>query len=702
MSQRTSSKLMIALRFALAGAGLAWLISLFGFFHNLNLRAVNELFSLRGGQAQADTSIVIIAVDDESMKSLPTKWPYPRSYFARMVDHLSQAGARLIVFDIEFTEPSREQPAEDDSLARSVARAQNVILAGKVVLDANKRSLNNHYLLKPIPPLLETGAPFALVNVIEDGDGFIRRYMLYQQVGAALYFPLAVQAFLALAPPETGRTVAISGNHVLLAGQRVPTTSGNAMYINFAGPAASFRTYSLASILDDENFDLAGEEDTDIFDQYRQWQTFRDKIVLVGASAEELQDNKYTPFFEYNGQRLKMPGVEMHANALSTLRSGRFLRDLPGWMQVVLLLTASLLSAWLALSLKPFRALPAVVLLIAGFLGLVYGLFVHARWVTDIVAPILSIAFTYVAGLTYQTVVEQKEKNRIRKTFQQYVAPTVVEKMLSTGELPSYGGERKELTVLFSDIRKFTKFSESHEPEVVVSRLQEYLSEMVDVVFRYNGTLDKFVGDELMAVYGAPFHFPDHAERACRTALEMVETLRQIQKRWSQDYNEYFNIGIGINTGKVIVGNLGSKQLFDYTVIGDEVNIGARLEGANKLYETTILISENTYSHVRDTARVRELDLVRLVGRRHPIRIYELRGMAPLPDIEQDLLIDVFAQGLNAYRRRCWADALYSFRRILRYFPTDGPSRIYTQRCLDQLEHPAPDDWNGVYDMEHK
>jgi len=132
------------------------------------------------------------------------------------------------------------------------------------------------------------------------------------------------------------------------------------------------------------------------------------------------------------------------------------------------------------------------------------------------------------------------------------------------------------------------------------------------------------------------------------------------------------------------------------------VNIGARLEGANKLYETTILISENTYSHVRDTARVRELDLVRLVGRRHPIRIYELRGMAPLPDIEQDLLIDVFAQGLNAYRRRCWADALYSFRRILRYFPTDGPSRIYTQRCLDQLEHPAPDDWNGVYDMEHK
>ncbi len=701
MNPSPYKKPLIALRFALLGSLITLLLGFFGVFENLKLRSVNALFSLRGVGVHADTSIVVVAVDDESMKSLPTKWPYPRSYFASMIANLHKAGARLIVFDVEFTEPSAGNPAEDDSLAVAVARAGNVILASKVVFDPGQRSINNNYIMKPIEPLENTGAPFALVNIIEDADGFIRRYLLSLEVGNSVYYPLAVSAFQFLAGPnQPAPTLDKTGFYC--AGRHIPTTAGNTMYINYVGPAATFRTYSLATVLDDAGFDLLGDEDTDIFAQHLLWQTFKDKIVFVGASAEELQDNKYTPFFQYQNKIQKMPGVEMHANALHTLMSGQFLRDIPWSILLLLLITISFGACLITLSFRPFTAAALVVTMLAAIVSAGYALFAFGHYLLDIISPVTATGLAYITGLVYQTVIEQKEKHRIRKTFQQYVAPSVVEKMLSSNEMPSYGGERKELTILFSDIRRFTKFSESHEPEVVVARLQEYLTEMVDIVFKYDGTLDKFVGDELMALFGAPFYYADHAERACRTALEMVEGLRKIQKRWSADYKEYFNIGVGINTGKVIVGNLGSKQLFDYTVIGDEVNVGARVEGVNKLFETTVLITENTYQQVQHTARVRELDLIRLVGRLQPIRIYELRGMEPLPQIEQDYIIDVFSQGVAAYRRKRWADALYAFRRVLRYFPTDGPSRLYTRRCLDNLENPVAADWSGVHEMEYK
>jgi adenylate cyclase len=225
---------------------------------------------------------------------------------------------------------------------------------------------------------------------------------------------------------------------------------------------------------------------------------------------------------------------------------------------------------------------------------------------------------------------------------------------------------------------------------------------MVDVIFRHDGTLDKFVGDEIMALYGAPYYFENHAERACLTALDMVAELRHLQKRWSQKQMEYFNIGIGINTGKVIVGNLGSIQLFDYTVIGDEVNLGARLESANKHYSTTIIISEKTYLEVKDKAVARELDIVRVKGKTKPVRIYELRGMYSLPAIEKELIIDIYTYALELFQGRNWVQALQQFRRILRYFPSDGPSRVYIRRCLDFIENPPPESWDGVFEFAVK
>ncbi|MBN2355592.1 CHASE2 domain-containing protein [candidate division KSB1 bacterium] len=700
--QLTKNRYLTIIVLSLTAVIMALIVSSFGLFKNLQLKTVNTFFYFRGPSVPSDTNIVIIALDDQTIKSMPAKMPYPRSYYARLVQNLSRAGARLVVFDIEFTEPSVADPREDLYLADAIYNAKNVILAGKVVLNVNKRIEHNAFVIKPIDTLLAVQPLWGIVNVPEDIDGFIRSYLLYQPVGQTRYYPLAIQAVRALQDNGDQKEPLSTKNAFIVGDTWIPKVLANTMYINFRGPAGTIRTYSLASVLDDESFDLVEDEDTDIFEQHLAWGTFRNKIVFIGSTAEELQDNKFTPFFEYRSVKQKMPGVELHANALSTILRRDFLRDMNFGIVLCVVLVAAIVTGIMTLSLRPFRAFAAVIVLIVFILLVTVQLFSRLHLILPVTIPVVAVSFSFVMNLISQIIVEQREKKRIRQTFQQYVAPAVVEKMLSSGELPSYGGERIELTVLFSDIRNFTRFSESHEPEFVVSRLSDYLSRMVEVIFKYNGTLDKFVGDEIMALFGAPYFLVDHADRACRTALEMVAHLRAMQKTWSENGESLFNIGIGINTGKVIVGNLGSKQLFDYTVIGDQVNIGARLEGANKEYGTTIIISENTYERVKESARVRELDRVRLLGRSKPIRIFELRGMEPLAQIEQDYIIDVYSLGLTAYRERHWAEALKQFRRVLRYFPTDGPSRVYIKRCLYYLEQPVPFTWDGIFEMKQK
>ncbi len=696
------SKSALATLITILSLFVAYLLSLLGVMEDIQLKVTDAFFRIRGPVVPADTSIVIVAIDDQSLASLPSKWPYPSTYYAKMVENLITAGARLIVFDIEFTEANAADPRADLRLASAVADAKKVVLAGKVVFEVGGFGTENYHVLAPIAPLLRSAASWGLVNVLEDPDGFLRRYLLFYSLGKRTYFPLSIQALRILVADTRDKTPDPLDPVFRVGPYTIPKAGANSMFINFRGPAGTFRTYSLASVLDDSTFDLSGDDDTDIFEMHKEWGTFRDKIVFVGASAEEMQDNKYAPFFQFEGRKRKIPGVEIHANALSTILRQDFIVTLNPYLRLLFVLLMTGLATSATLSLRPFKGLAVAVALIILSIVLLFALFVQWRLLAPVTVPVLAILLSFVTNTVYRTVTEQKEKHRIRKTFQQYVAPTVVEKMLSSGKLPSYGGERRELTVLFSDIRRFSSFSETHEAEVVVSRLSEYLSEMVEVIFKYDGTLDKFVGDEIMALFGAPYYLEDHAQRACLTAVEMVDQLREIQKRWSADRKSYFSIGIGINTGKVIVGNLGSKQLFDYTVIGDQVNLGARLEGANKEYQTTIIISEATYNLVKDKAKVRELDLVRVVGKTIPIRIFELRGMNSIPQIEQDYIIDVFTEGLQAYRERRWADALKSFRRVLRYFPSDGPSRIYTVRCLDFIENPPPYDWDGVYDFKRK
>ncbi len=682
---------------------LTFILNVLGVFDNLELKTYDLRYRLRGIIDVDDAGIVLVTVDDQSFVSLNTRWPFPRAYFARAIRNLAEAGAAMIILDIEFAEPSTVSPGDDNALANAIREFPRVIIAGKVVAEYGANMTLNRYPIKPLSKFIDAGARWAYANVYLDPDGFIRRYNLYQDLFGTKYYPLSVEAIRYIQGLPHEEIITDSNGNFIVGEITIPKYQSDDMLINYFGPAKHFPTYSFANILDDQYFDLPDTtEDTNIFDIYKQSGLFQNKIVLIGASAEELQDNKFTPFFHFDGVKQKMPGVEMHANALYTMLTGTHMYPANPLLVFIIILAFAGLALVLSSNVKPILGL-----LIGGgaiFIYVIIGLaaFIQLQIWLPMVFPLVCFGLCYVVNIVNKILVEQREKGRYRKTFQQYVARSVVDSMLNSGELPKFGGERKTLSVLFSDIRAFTSYSEKYPPETVVQRLTEYLTAMVDVIFRHRGTLDKFVGDEIMAVFGAPYYFSNHAEHACLTALDMVASLRKIQKSWSEREMEYFQIGIGINTGKVIVGNLGSIQLFDYTVIGDEVNLGARLEGANKHYSTTIIISESTYQQVKDKAIVRELDFVRVKGKKRPVKIYELRGMYSLPSIEKDLIIDVYSYGLDLFKEKKWTQALKEFRRVLRYFPSDGPSRVYTLRCLEFIEKPPPENWDGVYEFAVK
>jgi len=329
-------------------------------------------------------------------------------------------------------------------------------------------------------------------------------------------------------------------------------------------------------------------------------------------------------------------------------------------------------------------------------------LFARMNILMNFITPVGGTGIAFVGCNVYQYFSEQKEKLHIRSVFKHYLAENVVESVLKDADALAFGGERKHLTVLFSDIRSFTSYSERYTPEEVVTILGEYLTEMVNVILKYEGMLDKFVGDEIMAVFGAPHYIPDHAERACITALEMIRALDRLKEKWTAEGRETFKIGIGINTGDMIVGNLGSRQIFDYTVIGDAVNLGARLEGINKVYQTAnnIIISEFTRNELSENLVTRELDSVRVKGKEEPVAIYELVGEKEVNVYPEEFLAH-YEAGIEAYKNRKWNSAMDEFGKAIKVV-NDEVCKIYIKRCRYFIKNPPGAEWDGVFTLKTK
>jgi adenylate cyclase len=307
----------------------------------------------------------------------------------------------------------------------------------------------------------------------------------------------------------------------------------------------------------------------------------------------------------------------------------------------------------------------------------------------------------YLGITIYHYIHEEREKRKIRGAFQYYLNASVINDMLKDPAKLKLGGDKKNLSVMFSDIRGFTTISEKLTPEELVALLNEYLTAMTNKVFQYDGLLDKYIGDAIMAVFGAPLDQADHAHRACLTALGMMKELRALQKKWEQEGRPVINIGIGVNSGDMVVGNMGSEMRFDYTVMGDMVNLASRLEGTNKEYGTNIIVSEFTYNMVKDAMCCRELDGVRVKGKLKPVKIYELL-CEKKDEADCRSLLDAFAGALALYRKGNWDEAIAAFQKVLDIKPDDFVSAMYVERCRNLKEHPPEEPWDGVFVMTKK
>jgi adenylate cyclase len=532
-------------------------------------------------------------------------------------------------------------------------------------------------------------------NVEPDPDGVVRHALTALPYGRSskledwdFYASLDVQVirlFLHLPPDQMILDYGPAGIASLEFGPKLsvkPDPIGRVM-INYQGPVRSYHYVSLADVVS-RKFTPG---------------TFRGKIVLVGASATGIGDLRSTP---YGG--LDYPGVEIHANVIDNLLHSNLLRRGPREVLADLLLIFLLglpLGLWLAL-VKP-RWLLLGLLLIVPLTGGIYFAFLHNRWLNFSIPALTLISNVGMVAL-YRALVEEREKRKVRGAFQQYLSPEVVRRLLQNPKLVQ--PRKTEITVMFSDIRGFTTISEKLDAQELAQLLSQYLTSMTKIVFAHSGTLDKYIGDAVMAFWGAPFEEPGHAVNACYAAIEMLERLAELQKVWESEGKPRIEIGVGLNTGVASVGNMGSELRYGYTAMGDSVNLAARLEGLNKEYQTRLLVSESTYAAAAQSDLVfRELDLIRVKGKLQPVTIYELVGTRErleLADSDWGARLDLFAQGRERYRERRWDEARAVFQALLDRWPEDGPARVFAARCQDYLSQGPEAGWDGVYVMTHK
>ncbi|MBN1960048.1 MAG: adenylate/guanylate cyclase domain-containing protein [Deltaproteobacteria bacterium] len=545
-------------------------------------------------------------------------------------------------------------------------------------------------VLPPLPKFVKVAKGLGFFNASPDRDGQMRRLPLLQRFEDKLYPALSLIAAARFSDsniwPLTNPFYSDKLNGLAPINEqdiKIPTDFNGGFLINYyKNPEEYFKKYSVADFIDDTV----------------PASVYKNKVVIFGFTAQGLLDLRPTPFSPIT------PGVYIHAMAIQNMIDNKYLDRVFG-IALVEALAYLLIGLILGLLLPRIPAWAGFFVTFS-FVTLIHFIdikfiFPNGTWVLNIL-PTLQAFLTFVGITVYGFLTEGREKRQIRKAFQFYLSKNVVEQVLKNPQLLKLGGDKVNATVLFSDVRGFTTISERLSPEALVHLLNNYLTPMTDVVLAHNGTLDKYIGDAIMAIFGAPVNYNDHALRACRVCLEMMAKLRELQVGWRNEGLPDINIGIGVNTGSMSAGNMGSSQRFDYTVMGDNVNLASRLEAINKEYGTNIIISQATYEAAKSEIFAREVDMVRVKGKREPVKIYELLGLGS-PSQEHSDLIGEFARAMDLYRAQAWDDAIAAFelvrQKILVNDPTSG---IYIERCKIMSDNPPGDAWDGAYNMTHK
>lgn len=691
-------------------------------FKRIELATIDNRFNSRGA-VPFNPKVVIVEISEESIKSLPEQWPWPRHYYARLIRNLKKAGAEAVGIDLIMSAVDFHNPAYDDDLRKALSEVKNVALAGKVniaderydIAQANENYGNIFF---------DVDSSIGIAYLRNDEDGVHRRFhpIVFDRARQRRLptFSFAVLNKSFGVSPFT--TVNVESNNFVYENIKIPSYDSYTALINYYGPSGTFIPIKFVDVIDDNEFQTNEERelgiDINTFDDpetgYLYDGTFKDKIVLVGSTNPEDKDLFPVPIAQgiQEGDNL-MYGVEIHANIIQSILDQNFLQREPVWLEILSVLFFLTLTFFFLLNLKRekikhhylIEGLAIAVVIAELFLIAAVSLllFYQQNYVTSITGPLLAVIFGYAGSMVFSYVSERKQKVMIKSMFSQYVNPTVVNQLIDDPKKLHLGGENKELTVFFSDIEKFTSLAEKITPEELVKILNEYFVEMTEIILRNNGTLDKYQGDAIMAFFGAPIPQSDHALNACRAALEMQTHLDELNQQWSKNGRPELPTRIGISTGKMVVGNIGGSDRFDYTVIGDSVNLGSRLEGANKQYKTRIIISETTFKPLASQIITRELDLIRVVGKDKPLKIFELLGLTN-EKIDSNILklIEVFTSGLVFYRNREWLKAIEEFQKALELNPNDYPSKLYIERANFFSQHPPDDGWDGIFEMKTK
>jgi adenylate cyclase len=636
-------------------------------------------------------------------------WPWPREVYGPIVDFCRRAGARSLAFDVLLTEPSCLGVYDDEALGQAISRSPGFVgalflaqaggrahtwpddftrpgwsVSGlEAWLDQNPQAdLVAQTATLPIPEVAQATPYLANVSDTPDADGIFRRVRLVQYFDGQGVPALGLAAYGLGFSPEGPPNLALVDRILRVGNLRVPLDAKGRTILRFVGPTGTHPTVSAAAVIQSELRILAGEKPALAPD------FFTDCFVLFGFSAPGLLDLRPTPVSRV------YPGVELHATVLDNLITGSFLQDASQAAVVMSTLVLALLSALIIVySKRVWQSVVSIVILLP--LPLATGLVAYNQgfWLPVVVGTV-AVGFSLGAGIVTNYATEGRQKQFIKQAFKYYLSPEVIERILADPSQLSLGGERRELSILFADLAGFTSISEQLDPHDLTELLNNYLSAMTDIVLAAGGTLDKYEGDAFIAFWNAPLPQPDHAARACRAALLCQRELAARRQIYRGQTGHQLNMRIGVHTGEVVVGNLGSQQRFNYTVLGDAANLASRLEGANKMFGTGILISAATRDQAGANILAREIGHLRVVGRTQAVQVYEVLGLA---GEKPAVAAEAFARGLALLA----AGQVTAARELFQQQATDPVSQRYLERCQELLQA-GGEEWDGVWQLTEK
>ncbi len=666
----------------------------------------------------ADPRLLGVGIDERGLEQWG-RWPWPREIHAGLLDLLTQRPPKVIAFDLMFTEPSpnaSEDAAFGDKLllfpgAITGASADHAV-EGKEVFDeiaiGNSKAIakvqgdisqleGHDTAVFPVPILAESSLT-GFVNAPPGPDGMRRELPLVVRCGKRVFPSFGLQMLLALEGVDADSVEVKLGKSVTVQAParryRIPIDARGQMRLNYRRPD-SFLFTSYQTLAYQLNEAAKGQPWPEAFPK------IEGQVLVVGQVASGLTDLGPSPHSSVT------PLMMIHLNALNNILREDYIREAPLW---------PVLSGWMILAIAGvflLRRAP-VWLLIAGPLTVIglyiwaaYLLFAHQSLQVPVFWPVAGFAFFNTGTAIQRLVIESRAKARIKGLFGTYVAPTVVEQMIASGEEPKLGGAECEITAFFSDIAGFSSFSEQLTPHQLVTLMNEYLTEMTDILHDHGGTLDKFIGDAIVGMFGAPIHFVGHAYEACRTAAEMQRRQLELCEKWARD-GQYIPLvhemrtRIGLNSGRAIIGNMGSRRRFNYTMMGDTVNLAARTESGAKVYGVYTMVTNDTRmlaQGIKDDLCFRYLDRLTVKGRSQSVEMYELVGIGAdlSPQIRAGL--SAYQAGIHLYLDRQWdaARAIFLKSAKLERFPEDNPSLVMSRRCLAFKANPPSDDWQGEY-----